>query len=268
MKKLITILLLAAMVFALVGCGEGGTPASGNGDVDVVSDSGENGAASDSGNGGENGGASASLGDVKAGDYVTFGSYEQDGNAADGAEPIEWLVLDVQQGSALLVSRYALDGVAYSYRVNDNKEVMFATWENSEIREWLNGDFFKTAFGASEQAAVQLTKIVAEKNPEYDTDAGADTEDRVFLLSVSEAQKYFPTDAERMCAPTDYALDRGIYTKDEHVGERPTCTWYLRTPGAGGLAAAGVNRDGSIDLSGPFITWKDVGARPAIWVKL
>ena len=32
-----------------------------------------------------------------AGDIITFGSYEQDNDTSNGAEPIEWRVLDVQE---------------------------------------------------------------------------------------------------------------------------------------------------------------------------
>ena len=40
---------------------------------------------------------------------VLFGSYEQDGDAANGKEPIEWLVLARDGDKALLLSKYALD---------------------------------------------------------------------------------------------------------------------------------------------------------------
>ena len=50
------------------------------------------------------------------GDYVTFGSYEQDNNTGNGQEPIEWLVLDYDAANnrALLLSRYGLDALPYN----------------------------------------------------------------------------------------------------------------------------------------------------------
>ena len=44
--------------------------------------------------------------DISVGDIITFGHYEQDNNLDNGAEPIEWIVLDVQDGKALLLSKY------------------------------------------------------------------------------------------------------------------------------------------------------------------
>ena len=46
---------------------------------------------------------------IIVGDYISFGSYEQDNDVTNGKEPIEWLVLDVQEGKAKILSRYALN---------------------------------------------------------------------------------------------------------------------------------------------------------------
>ena len=51
---------------------------------------------------------------VSVNDILTFGRYEQDGIRGNGAEDIEWLVLDVQGNKALLLSRYALDSQPYN----------------------------------------------------------------------------------------------------------------------------------------------------------
>ena len=61
-------------------------------------------------------------------EIVTFGKYEQDGLRSNGAEAIEWLVLDVQEDKALLLSRYALDSMPY----HDNYKAV--TWETSDLR--------------------------------------------------------------------------------------------------------------------------------------
>ena len=46
---------------------------------------------------------------LKTGDIIVYGSYEQDGDIDNGLEPIEWEVLDVDDNRALLVCRYVLD---------------------------------------------------------------------------------------------------------------------------------------------------------------
>lgn len=61
-------------------------------------------------------------------EIVTFGKYEQDGMRSNGPEAIEWLVLDVQEDKALLLSRYALDSMPY----HDNYKAV--TWETSDLR--------------------------------------------------------------------------------------------------------------------------------------
>ena len=46
---------------------------------------------------------------AQAGDIIEFGSYEQDGDESNGAEPIQWEVLKVEDGRALVISKYVLD---------------------------------------------------------------------------------------------------------------------------------------------------------------
>ena len=87
-------------------------------------------------------------GRVSPGDIMTFGHYEQDGDLSDGTENIEWTVLDVQENSALLISRYGLDSVQY------NTERAEVTWETCSLREWLNGDFLCAAFSEEEQETI------------------------------------------------------------------------------------------------------------------
>ena len=55
----------------------------------------------------------AGIPSCKIGDTVSFGSYEQDNNTENGAEAIEWIVLDVEGENVLLLSKYGLDAQAY-----------------------------------------------------------------------------------------------------------------------------------------------------------
>ena len=64
-----------------------------------------------------------------AGDIITFGRYEQDNNMKNGPEGIEWIVLEVQEGKAFLVSRCGLDMIQYHTK---NAEI---TWEECSIRQ-------------------------------------------------------------------------------------------------------------------------------------
>ena len=53
------------------------------------------------------------FGQLQKGQYITFGKYEQDGDLDNGKEPIEWEVLSIEPGQALLLSKYALDFKKY-----------------------------------------------------------------------------------------------------------------------------------------------------------
>ena len=86
--------------------------------------------------------------DVQVGDIIEFGSYEQDNDLSNGPEPIEWRVLEVSDGSALIVSQYALDARAY------NKERVRITWAECTLRGWLNGEFYDTAFSVDRKSVV------------------------------------------------------------------------------------------------------------------
>jgi len=58
--------------------------------------------------------------DLRVGSHLTFGSYEQDNLTYTNEEAIEWIVLDIQDGRALVVSRYVLEVLPYhSYRAEN-----------------------------------------------------------------------------------------------------------------------------------------------------
>ena len=192
------------------------------------------------------------------GDIVLFGSYEQDNDTADGQEEIEWVVLDVQEKKALLISRYALDCHKYnSSRTN-------ITWEECTLRTWLNDDFLNAAFSAEEQEQILMSKVTADKNPRYSTDPGNDTMDQIFLLSYREATEYFSSDSERQCRPTAYAEAHGCYANSDNGN----VLWWLRSPGYYADYAASVNSAGAFNVYGYFVDSGSYAIRPTLWLNL
>lgn len=195
------------------------------------------------------------------GDKITFGTYEQDNVTSNGTENIEWLVLARENNKILVISDKALDRQLY-----DNADV---TWENCSLRKWLNDSFLNAAFSEEERALIQSTTLSADKNPEYSSDPGTATTDKVFLLSINEAEKYFNSDEARKCAPTAYAKAQGALTSSD-VYETPsgaaTCWWWLRSPGYSQKGAAIVNCDGSVYYFGYGVDYDDVSVRPALWI--
>ena len=82
-------------------------------------------------------------GKLYVGDEFTLGKYEQDNDLENGAEDIEWVVLEKTGGNEYLcISKYILDAQVFG---KDNLEIR-NRWSTSYLREWLNGSFYNTAF--------------------------------------------------------------------------------------------------------------------------
>lgn len=191
------------------------------------------------------------------GDYVTFGSYEQDNNYDNGSEAIEWQILDIKDGKMLLVSKYILAIDNFGYK---------AYWCDSDLRKWLNEDFYETAFVDGERNKISLTHIDDNVKMPDNTKQGEATDDKVFLLSTEEVNKYFASAESRECDLTKAA--------GQQYDRRGSYIWHLRTPGSDVAAygyniyyASHVTDDGRI-----FFTSGDglgvCGIRPAMWIDL
>ena len=180
------------------------------------------------------------------GDVMLFGSYEQNNIRYDGAEPIEWIVLDVKSDRILLLSQYALDSERYHYR----KESV--SWDTCSVRDWLNTTFYEEAFTCSEQRS-----ILSSGTSVYD--------DYVFLLSDVEAETYLPRAKDRICKATVYGSCQNVYVNPTTGGS----WWLLRTTGDDGSKfAVSVNSDGTIDYNGGHVESDRGTVRPAIWVNI
>jgi hypothetical protein len=217
--------------------------------------------------------------DIAAGGVISLGNYE--------GRPLEWQVLEVRDRQALLLTKDAIDMRAY----NEEDEDM--TWENCTLRQWLNSDFYNAAFTAAQKNSVVESKIVNEDS-KYGTPGGNDTRDKIFLLSIDEANRYFIDVVSRTaklnltCAQMEdlaRRLDESpIYncTYDEAL-EMTTIwngdavdNWWLRSPGnRANLAALVISDFGSgriFDTGGIFglggVSYDFVGLRPAMWVNL
>ena len=197
------------------------------------------------------------LNSANVGDYVIFGAYEQNNNTINGKEDIEWKVLAKEDGKALLISRYGLDCQPYNESYNS------VTWETCTLRTWLNGKFLNSAFSADEQSQIVSGTVTNDMNPSYGTGPGSDTIDQIFLLSSTEAEEYFSSDAERKCDPTAYAKARGA----KEYKKTGCCWWWLRSPDHI-LNAADVDRVGGINRIGIYVNNPYVVVRPAMWVEL
>jgi hypothetical protein len=155
---------------------------------------------------------------------------------------IYWRVLDVQDGRTLLIAQTILEERPYHDEETD------VTWEACSLRSYLNGEFLGEHFSAEDQESIALSSVVNDDNPEYGTSGGNDTQDRVFLLSIDEANQYLSNDEDR-------AIGSGRW-------------WWLRSSGARPSRAANVGGDGDIGAYGANASDTAGGVRPALWLDL
>jgi tetratricopeptide (TPR) repeat protein len=197
------------------------------------------------------------LSNASVGSTVFFGSYEQDNNTANGKEDIEWIVLSKEGNKVLVISKYALDCQNYNSTHTD------VTWETCSLRKWLNGTFLSAAFSSAEQNSIISSTVTADKNPKYSTLPGKNTTDKVFLLSITEANKYFSSDNARQCQGTAYCYAQGAYK-----GSNGNRWWWLRSPGLDSSRAADVDYVGSVSHLGYGVDCGRGAVRPALWINL
>lgn len=204
---------------------------------------------------------SIDINNIEVGSYIKFGSYEQDNNYSNGKEEIEWLVLAKEDNRILVVSRYALDSRVYHTKEEN------VSWETCSVRQWLNGEFINNAFSSQEQAMIPTVTVSDTNNPVHNTNPGNSTRDKVFLLSISEVSRYFPTDTDRLCAPTNYAIAQGAWANpDISIGGRNCGWWLLRSPGVDQDNVALIHSSGAIREGGEHVDCEEGGIRPAMWI--
>ena len=186
------------------------------------------------------------------GAVVKFGRYM--------GEPVEWLVLEQGDGRALLLSKYGLEAKPF------NSHITAVTWETCTLRNWLNKDFYGSAFDEKEKEGILVTKVVTEKNPENGGGFENDTQDKLFVLTSGEVKKYLGSNEKRICFATEYAKKNGVFV---YEGK---CAWWLRSPGeeenCGNDCLEVVQNDGSLFDDGVECIWSDLAVRPAMWVDL
>ena len=165
---------------------------------------------------------------------------------------VEWRVLDRQDGRALILSEYLLGGREYHYRLG-----MAVTWENSDIRSWLNNEFYNYFFTDEERERIIETTVINDDSPFRTISGGNDTIDKIFLLSLTEIMKYFDDDG------WDLNEDRVAVFHEDFGGWYNR--WWLRSPGTNSDSASWVLSDGAISGQGAMHhQW--VGVRPAMWI--
>lgn len=228
------------------------------------------------------------LKDAEIGDIVQMGTYEQDGDA-ETEDPICWDVLDKDGDAVLLISH---DVIAYQ-RFSDSRKCVI--WEDSEIRTWLNQEFYAEAFDETEQASLRETTLenpstvgfAAHVDPSGDVqvrESRPDTKDKIFLLSWKEAEQYYGnrlTDAsvlgrrpsravlqKRKAIFTDLIIEElpAMYPYSRHLPDgTERLPWMLRSTGMKDYTILVIGYEGKWDQDYPD---SYNGVRPAMWVNV
>ena len=163
--------------------------------------------------------------------YVSFGLYEQDNNKDNGKEPIEWIVLNVNNETAYLLSKYCLDNIVF----DSNHE----SWENSYLFKWLNDEFLNNAFAKSEKNILNSD---------------------ISLLKVEDVENFLPH-TERTAYLTKYGLAKSLTAEEDGK-----CSWWLQGYIASNLGGnAYMNTEG---IPGGTLPIYPSGVRPVICIKL
>lgn len=218
-------------------------------------------------------------------EIIEFGKYQQSYNSEKNdwnEDPIEWIVLekDSENKRALIISKYILDVRFNVYKSGEKN----TTWENSNIRTWLNNEFYNIAFTEEEKNKIKEVQLVNEDNDDYMTLGGRDTMDKIFLLSISEARKYFSNgnnlgNKDQLVRAgaakgTQYAEYRklGKIRKDKQDEYEEwmleNSAYNLRSPGGSQEHTAAVGPDAIISTSGFVGTGLNRrGVRPAMWIE-
>ena len=228
------------------------------------------------------------LKDAKIGDIVQMGTYEQDGDA-ETEDPICWDVLDKDGDAVLLISH---DVIAYQ-RFSDSRKCVI--WEDSQIRTWLNQEFYAEAFDETEQASIRETTLenpstvgfAAHVDPSGDVqvrESRPDTKDKIFLLSWKEAEQYYGnrlTDAsvlgrrpsravlqKRKAIFTDLIIEElpAMYPYSRHLPDgTERLPWMLRSTGMKDYTILVIGYEGKWDQDYPD---SYNGVRPVMWVNV
>ncbi len=206
-------------------------------------------------------------------------------------EPIRWRILTKNDEEALIMSDIILDSQPYQTNYysrqyetrpiyytsfGDAPEGTYANnYKYSTLREWLNDEFYDSAFDDYSRKNILLTEVsnsiatTGLNNPEFVCE---DTEDYVFLLSQSDCvnEKYgfsrsLLEHSSRQLKTTDYSMSQGAYVStSEFIG---TGWWWTRSPRNISELLCGVYSAGRLDSEYRFFITA-CGVVPALTVKL
>lgn len=191
-------------------------------------------------------------------------------------EPIVWNVLSSNGGEYYIVSSILLDAHRYNEYYSGTKDGHYANnYKYSEIRAWLNDDFYNSAFALG-NSQIQITAVDNSASTTGDTSnpyVCANTEDKVFLPSYKDLTNIsfgFSTLSDdtdtRYCKTTDWARARGASCPRSSSGLYNGFYW-TRSPNSG-FSSVVWRVDGHGRLNSGLVNCADYSVRPALSIKI
>ena len=174
----------------------------------------------------------ANLKNPTVGAEIRFGHYSN-------GQSVIWKILRIQNNMLFIISSDNICRLPYHQPGGS------ITWADCTLRKWLNNDFINGYFTPAEQSRILPCKLNNDNNPQHNTPGGIPTADKVFLLSINEANVLFANDQAR---------DNGSW-------------WWLRSPGWDPNYAASVH-EGSVFAYGDNVRLTYADVRPALWLNL
>ena len=184
-------------------------------------------------------------------------------------EKIEWDVLSNTDGSRFIVANLALDAQEFCPghdsipMAHNGSTDYYNAYKYSEIKKWLNNEFYNTAFNDTEKKIIALSNV---KTRRFVKEGSSDSycDNNVFLLSDTEVEEYLST---KTCKTTDYARIQGIASDANGYAN-----WGLRTPSTGSPSYSNtaiqtqyVNTEGNIYFA--YTEDSEIGIRPCLILK-
>ena len=195
--------------------------------------------------------------EIQIGDTVTFGTYN--------GLPLEWYVIDTNDNAVLLLTRYVLTDMKFTSQYDlRNLTGTEGIWAYSDIREWLNGDFYNSSFSESEKSKIIKKALSTTYYDKDKNELKSETEDFVFVPDPNEAMDI------------DINMRKGVPTEVANLSDAESFAmgnkrWWTRGPNANYKGAdpgyvAYVSSQGDVNLFVP--DYEETGVRAEIWVKI
>lgn len=186
-------------------------------------------------------------------------------------EPITWNVLSNNNGEYYILSSVLLDAHCYynskSNRTIDGKTIYPNNYEYSNIRTWLNNDFYNSAFALG-NTHIQTTTVdnsasttISSNNP----CACNNTQDKVFLPSYQDYTNRDYGFITSFCKTTDWARARGAFYSTYSSYYLYNGYYWTRSPNSDPNETIGVCYNGFYSVS---VISTSYSVRPSLSIKI